>query len=194
MNKKFFWVVTSILMVVIIAAAAATIVLKMKPSYSGSVIDPPMQASDFSLSDQNGKTVRLSDFRGKYVLLYFGYTHCTTECPASMAILAKALTLLGTDADNVQIILIATDPPRDTPQAMGEFVGRFDSSFIGATGSQAALEQVWADYGVTVLDGGETHSSYIYLIDPQGNLVMTYPYPSTPEGIAADLRLLFKKG
>ena len=193
MNKRFFWVVTGILLVVIVATAIATIITHLPHSFYGSTINPPSAAPDFSLTNQNGQNVKLSAFRGKYVLLYFGYTHCTNECPATMAVLAKARTLLGTQAGEIQIVLVATDPARDTPQAMGEFVDRFDPSFVGVTGSQAELAPVWAAYGVTVLDGGETHSSFIYLIDPGGNLLMTYPYPSTPEEIASDFKLLLRK-
>jgi protein SCO1/2 len=193
MNKRFFWVVTGILVVIVLAAAVATYVTRMPHTYYGSVINPPSPAPDFSLTNQSGQTVKLSAFRGKYVLLYFGYTHCTNECPATMAILAKARSLQGTQAGEIQIVFIATDPARDTPQAVGEFLNRFDPSFIGATGTQAELQPVWAEYGVTVDNGGETHSSYVYLIDPGGNLRLTYPFPSTAEEISADLRLLLQK-
>ena len=81
----------------------------------------------------------------------------------------------------------------NSPLRVAEFLNRFDSTFIGATGTQAELQPVWAAYGVTVLDGGDTHSSYVYLIDPTGNLRLTYPYSTTPEEITADLRLLLRK-
>jgi protein SCO1/2 len=193
MEKKFLWVGTGILLLVTLAAGITLFVLKANQTFHGSVIDPPSPAPDFSLTNQAGGSVHLSDYRGKYVLLFFGYTHCTNECPATMAVLTNARTLLGKQAGQVQVIFVATDPARDTPKAMGEFIDRFDSSFAGATGSQAELQPVWAAYGVTVLDGGETHSSYVYLIDPAGNLRMTYPYPSTPEDISADLQLLLRK-
>jgi len=193
MERRFFWVVTGILLVVILAAGIATIITHLPKAYYGSVINPASPAPGFSLTDQNGQSVSLSSLRGKFVLIYFGYTHCTNECPATMAILTKARSLLGNQATQVQVVFIATDPARDTPQAVGEFLNRFDSSFLGATGTQAQLQPVWAEYGVTVEDGGETHSSYVYLIDPNGNLLMTYPFPSTAEGISSDLRLLLRK-
>ena len=193
MNRRFFGVVTGILLVIILAVAIATIITHLPHAFYGSVINPASPAPDFSLTNQNGQNVKLSAFRGKYVLLFFGYTHCTDECPATMAVLAKARTLLGTQAGEIQIVFVATDPTGDTPQAMGEFLNRFDASFVGATGTQAELSPVWAAYGVTVEDGGETHSSFIYLIDPGGNLLMTYPYPSTPEEIVSDLKLLLRK-
>jgi protein SCO1 len=193
MEKKFFWVGTGILLLLVLAAAIDLFVVRANQNLHGSVIDPPSPAPDFSLTNQSGGIVRLSDYRGKYVLLFFGYTHCTNECPATMAILRNARSQLGAQAVDIQVIFVATDPARDTPQAVGEFLNRFDPTFIGATGTQAELQPVWADYGVTVLDGGETHSSYVYLIDPAGNLRLTYPYPSTPEEIAADLRMLLRK-
>jgi protein SCO1/2 len=193
MNKKFFWVVTGSLLVVILAAVIATIINNRSPAYYGSVIDPASPAPDFSLTDQNGQTFNLSALRGKYVLLFFGYTQCTNECPATMAILAQARRLLDQQAGEVQVMFVSTDPARDTPQAIGEFLNRFDPSFIGVTGTQAQLQPVWAAYGVSVEDGGETHSSYVYLIDTTGNLRMTYPFPSTAEGISSDLKQLMRK-
>jgi protein SCO1 len=193
MDKRFFWVVTGVLSLVVLAAAVATILMRLPKTFSGSVINPPSPASDFSLTSQTGGTVRLSDYRGKYVLLFFGFSHCTNECPATMAILAKARTELGAQANDVQVVFVSTDPVNDTPQSMGTFLARFDPTFIGLTGSMAQLQPIWNDYGVSVLDGGETHGSYTYLIDPNGDLRLTYAYPSTPEEISADLKLLFKK-
>jgi cytochrome oxidase Cu insertion factor (SCO1/SenC/PrrC family) len=77
---------------------------------------------------------------------------------------------------------------------MADFLNRFDTTFVGAVGTQAELQTVWKDYGVTILDGGETHSDYTYLIDPQGDLRLTYAYPPNPDEISADLKRLFRKG
>jgi protein SCO1/2 len=193
MDKRFFWVGTGILSLVVLAAAMATILVRMPQAFAGSAIDPPSPASDFSLTSQTGGTIRLSDYRGKYVLLFFGYSHCPDQCPATMAVLAKARSELGAQADNVQVLFVSTDPAHDTPQSMGEFLARFDPTFIGLTGSMEQLQPIWKEYGVTVQDGGETHSSYTYLVDPNGNLRLTYAYPSTPEAISSDLKLLFRK-
>ena len=110
-----------------------------------------------------------------------------------MALMTQARAQLGAQADNVQVVFVATDPPRDTPEEMAKFVDRFDPSFVGATGTASALEAVWANYGVTVADGGETHSDYIYLIDPAGNMRMTYSQPITAEQISADMKLLMRR-
>ncbi|HTX90296.1 MAG TPA: SCO family protein [Anaerolineales bacterium] len=193
MEKKFLWVGTGILLLVVLATATTIFLVRANQTLHGSVINPASPAPDFSLTNQTGGTVKMSDYRGKYVLLFFGYSHCTSECPATMAILAKARSLLGDQAQDVQVLFVATDPVGDTPQSVGEFLARFDPTFMGATGTLAELQPVWAAYGVTVEDGGETHSSYTYLIDPAGNLRMTYSYPGNPDDIAADLRLLFRK-
>jgi protein SCO1 len=193
MERKFFWVVTGILLVILLAAGVATFILNRPKVYNGSVINPPALAPDFSLIDQHGQPFELSSLRGKYVFLYFGYSHCTNECPAAMALMTQARSQLGSQADKVQVVFVATDPPRDTPQAMGQFVDRYDTSFVGATGTQAQLSAVWAEYGVTVLDGGETHSSYIYLIDPSGNMRMTYSSPITSEEISADMKQIMRR-
>ena len=192
MDKRIFWIGTGILLLGVLAAAVATILIQANQTFAGSIINPPSSASDFSLTSQTGTTVRLSDYRGKYVLLFFGYSHCPDQCPATMAVLTKARSELGTQAGNVQVLFVSTDPAHDTPQSMGEFLARFDPTFIGLTGSLEQLQPIWKDYGVTVQDGGETHSSYTYLIDPNGYLRLTYAYPSTPEAISADLKLLFR--
>jgi protein SCO1 len=193
MDKRIFWIGTGILLLAVLAAAAATILIQMNQTFAGSAVNPPSPASDFSLTSQAGGTIRLSDYRGKYVLLFFGYSHCPDQCPATMAVLAKARSELGAQANNVQVLFVSTDPAHDTPQSMGEFLARFDPTFVGLTGSMAQLQPIWKAYGVTVQDGGETHSSYTYLIDPGGNLRLTYAYPSTPEQISSDLKLLFRK-
>ena len=194
MEKKFLWVGLALLAVVVLAVAVTTYVVTTNNHLRGSVIDPPAPAADFTLTDQNGGTVSLSDYRGRYVLLFFGYTHCTTECPATMAVLTQVIAGLGAQAKDVLVLFLSTDPARDTPQAMGTFVDRFNPDFVGLTGTQATLQKVWADYGVTVLDGGETHSTFVYLVDPAGNLRLTYASPTSPDDILADLRLLFHKG
>ncbi len=193
MDRKLFWIVTGILSAIVLAAGAATIINNLPHTFNGSVINPPAPAPDFILTDQHGQPFEFSSLRGKYVFLYFGYSHCTNACPAAMALMTQARNQLGKQGSQIQVVFVATDPPRDTPQAMAAFVDRFDPSYVGATGTQAELSAVWAKYGVSVQDGGETHSDYIYLIDPSGNMRMTYSQPITAEEIAADLRVIMRK-
>ena len=99
---------------------------------------------------------------------------------------------LKEQADNVQVVFVTTDPARDTPEVIGEYLNRFDETFIGLTGSQADLQKTWKDYGVIVMDNGETHSTRVYLIDPDGKLKLTYPSVNKAEDVLADLSILFK--
>jgi protein SCO1/2 len=192
MEKRFFWTITGILIVVVIAAAFAFVYLRINQNFNGSVINPANLAPNFTLTDQTEQLVSLSDFQGKYVLLYFGYTNCTQECPATMAMFKQVRIQLGSTADEVQVLFVSTDPARDTPEAMGNFVNKFDPTFIGLTGKEDELQPVWSAYGVTVENGGETHSSYAYLIDTKGDLRLTYPNLTTPDQITSDIRLLMR--
>jgi len=181
------------LTLVIVAAAILSYASRDNRTFFGSKIDPPMPAPDFTLVSQTSLPARLSDFRGKFVLLFFGFTNCPDICPATMGVLKQVQNRLEDQSENVQVLLVTTDPDHDSPQALGTFLGRFDPTFIGLTGTKAELEQIWADYGVTVLDNGTTHSTRVYVIDREGNIPLTYPSATNPENIAADLRLLFEE-
>lgn len=110
-----------------------------------------------------------------------------------MGFLKQMHDKLGPLADQTQVLLVSTDPVRDTPAALGSFLSHFDPSFLGLTASIDVLQKVWSSYGVTVLDNGETHSSYLYLIDPQGNLIATYPLLQTADGITSDVKYLIQQ-
>jgi len=191
-NRKYIVIALVILAVVVLAGVGYTWYRTAHPTFHGSRINPPQPAGDFSLTSQTGANLHLSDFRGKYVLVYFGFTNCTSECPLTMGFLKQMHDKLGSLADQTQVIMISTDPKRDTQQALGDFLANFDPSFIGLTATQAVLQPVWAAYGVTVLDNGETHSSYLYLIDPQGNLIATYPLLQNADGITSDIKSLLR--
>ena len=191
-QKKWAWYLLAGLALLGAAAANIFYAIQAKRAYHGSVITPPADALDFTLTNQKNEETSLSDFRGKYILLFFGFTTCTSECPATMGTLMLVRDQLKDQAGKVQVIFVTTDPARDTPQAIGEFLNRFDNSFVGFTGSTADLQKVWKDYGVTVLDNGETHSTFVYLIDPEGKMRLTYPSETRVGDYLADLKLLFK--
>jgi protein SCO1/2 len=192
MNKNFLVIAMALAVVIVAVGLGYSWYKSAHPDFSGSLITPPTLAPDFTLTDQANQAVKLSDYRGKYVLLFFGFTNCTAECPLTMGYLKQLHDRLGTQADKVQVILVTTDPARDTPQVLGSWLAHFDPSFIGLTASKEVLQKVWADYGVTVLDGGETHSSYLYLIDPTGNMTATYPLLQNVDGITSDMRTLLR--
>jgi protein SCO1/2 len=190
MNRKYLLVAMGLLIVVIAATSIYAYVQAKFPAFHGSVITPPIPLADFALTGQNNNTLHLSDFRGKYVLVYFGFTNCTEECPLTMGYLKQMYDKLGSLSTQVQVIMITTDPARDTPQALGQFLGHFSQAFIGLTSTPSNLQTIYNEFGVTVLANGETHSSYTYLIDPQGNLIATYPLLQNAKDITADMRAI----
>jgi protein SCO1 len=190
MQRKTLLVGVSIF--VFLLALTAFFYLTGKPSFRGSVITPPWSAPELILTDHNGRSFKMSEQRGRVVLLYFGYVNCPNECPLTMAHLKLALESIGDRARDVQVIMVSTDPVRDTPQALKDFMGHFDPSFLGLTGTPAELQKAWKDYGVTVEAGGETHSTYLYVIDPAGDVRETFLPDTEPGDIAGDVDLLLK--
>lgn len=156
----------------------------------GGVIAQPVAAADIIMPDHNGNMFQLSNSRGKAALVFFGFTNCVDECPLTMAHIKLAVDSLGSDAKDVQVVFVSTDPERDTPQAMKEYVEKFNPAFVGIPGAQEELQKIWDDYGVLVEDGGETHSSFTYVIDKKGNIRETFSPDTSPEDIAADLKTL----
>jgi protein SCO1/2 len=190
MQRKTILVGVSIF--VVLAALTAVYYFTSKPSFRGAVINPPWPAPEIQLADQNGQPFTLSSQRGKVILLYFGYVNCPDECPLTMANVKLARESLGSRAKDVQVLMVSTDPVRDTPQALGDFMGHFDPSFLGLTGAVPELQKVWQDYGVTVEEGGETHSTFLYVVDPAGDVRETFLPDTQPADIAADIKLLLR--
>ena len=179
---------------IITLAILATILIAscgmLKPSLKGAVITPPLTAAEINLTDHNGQPFQLSTFRGKVVLVFFGFSHCVNECPATMAIIRQALDTVGNASKDVEVVMVSTDPATDTPESMKEFMGRFNPKFLGLLGTPDQLAKSWKDYGVTVLDGGETHSSFTYVVDKKGKLRETFVPDATPDNVASDLKVL----
>jgi len=190
MQRKLISVGIGILVLLVILTAF--VYFTNQPSLRGAVINPPWPAPEINLTDHNGKPFTMSAQRGKVVLLYFGYVNCPDECPLTMAHLKLVRESLGDRAKDVQVAMVSTDPVRDTPQALKDFMEHFDPSFLGLTGAPAELQKAWKDYGVTVEEGGETHSVFLYVIDPAGNVRETYLPEAEPKDIAADVGLLLK--
>jgi len=190
MQRKTLLVGVSILVGLLVLTAL--LYLTSKPSFRGALITPPWPAPELSLTDHNGSPFKMTDQRGRVVLLYFGYVNCPDECPLTMAHLKLARESLGSRAQDVQVVMVSTDPVRDTPQALKDFMEHFDPSFLGLTGTPAELQRVWKDYGVTVEAGGETHSTFLYVIDPNGDVRETFLPDTEPQDIARDVGLLLK--
>src|SRR6476660_5523919 len=190
MQRKLTFVGIGIL--ALLAILAAVFFLTNKPSLRGAIITPPWPAPDLHLTDHKGNPFSMSDQVGKVVLLYFGYVNWPDECPLTMAHLKLALESLGERAKDVQVAMVSTDPVRDTPEALKTFMEHFSPTFLGLTGTPAELQKAWKDYSVTVEEGGETHSVFLYVIDPAGNVRETFLPDADPKDIAADVGLLLE--
>ncbi|MGW8144708.1 MAG: SCO family protein [Anaerolineales bacterium] len=167
-------------------------------TFQGSLIDPPVAAPPFELADVNGQQVNLEDFAGQVVILFFGYTSCPDVCPVTLSDFSKIHSSLGDQVDEVSFVFVTVDPGRDTPERMKKYLTNFDPGIIGLTGTREELTPVWADYGVYEAkqeqesDGNYLvdHSSRIYVIDPDGNLLLTYLFGTDDKLITEDVRHL----
>jgi len=117
--------------------------------FHGIISQSPPRAADFTLTAHTGKPVRLSDFQGKLVLLYFGYTYCPGICPTTLAEVAQALQTLGPqEVEKIQLLMISVDPARDTPHRLAEYLTYFNPTFLGLTGTPDEIATVAASYGI----------------------------------------------
>lgn len=168
--------------------------------FKGGVFDPPRAAPQVGLVATDGKVFRMADYKGKVVVLEFGYTNCQDVCPVSLAALVQARELLGKDAARLQVVFVTVDPARDTMPKLKAYLKQFDPGFIGITGTQAQVDAVLKEYGITAtkrpVAGGPDylmgHSSYLYFVDPKGMLRSMLPFGRPAAEIAHDARLLLK--
>lgn len=155
-------------------------------------------AKDFALPDYNGKMRTLADFKGKEVVVFFGYTQCPDVCPTTMAEMANVMQQLGPMAERVQVLFITLDPARDTPAVLSKYVPAFDSRFLGLVGDQAATDKVAKEFKVFYqkVPGKEPgsytmdHTAGSYVFDPQGRLRLFVRHGQGPEPIVHDLKIL----
>lgn len=169
-------------------------------TFHGTVIQSPEPSYDFTLTSVDGD-VSLSDFRGKIVLIYFGYTFCPDICPGTLGNVAQALRNMGTQADDVQLIMVSLDPERDTPEKLAEYMGHFHPSFIGVTGSKENLDEVAALYGIFYqkAEGSDAtgylidHTATLMVLDREGYLKLVFPFGVTAEEIADDLKYMIRQ-
>lgn len=199
MDRKLLLVgVMSFLLVGIVAAG---VYLFSKPATlrGTAYTEPYPPAPDFELTRSGGESFRLSEARGDIVMLFFGYTSCPDICPTTMAELKTALDRLGEEkAENVKVVFVTVDPERDTPERVQEYVDHFDQEFVGLSGSEQELAQVWNGYGVfrQKVEGTSAagylvdHTARVTVIDQDGNLRVSYPFDASVENIVHDLKIL----
>jgi protein SCO1 len=160
------------------------------------VFDPPREAPDFAVRGSDGSALTLNRYRGKVVVLGFGYTSCPNVCPVTLAVLAQAHRKLGALGSQVQVIYLTVDPERDNAERLKQYLSAFDSSFVGGTGTAAQMAAVRASYGVTAEKHGTgsdyavAHSSYIYLITRDGKLRALMPFGHKADDYVHDISML----
>jgi protein SCO1/2 len=163
------------------------------------VFEPPRAAPELALVGSDGAELTLGRYRGKVVVLAFGFTSCPDVCPVTLGTLASARKQLGPDAGDVQIVYVTVDPERDDAERMRSYLASFDPSFVGGTGAPERLAAVRKEYGIAAekvkaASGyGVAHSSFTYLIDRAGKLRALMPYGHPADDYVHDLRILLKQ-
>ena len=155
-------------------------------------------ARDFHLTDHNGQPRTMSDFKGKVVVLFFGYIHCPDICPNTLSELAAVMQRLGADADKVQVLFATLDPERDTQAVLAQFVPSFTSKFIGLYGTSTQTAESAKEYKLVVQKqpgkrkGSYTldHSAGTYIYDAAGKLRLYASYGQGVDALVADIRVL----
>lgn len=198
MDKKLIWIGVGILAIVVLGIASS-VLLAEPPSFRGtSYAEPFPSATEIELTKSDGTVFRLSEQTGKIHLIFFGYTSCPDFCPTTLAEMKLLTDDLGSDAENVQVLFITVDPEKDTPERIQEYVSRFNTNFIGLSGTQAELQPIWQGYGIfrevtnqsTALGTVINHTVRLYLVDLEGNLRLSYAYGTPYTDVVADIELL----
>jgi len=153
-----------------------------------------------TLTDQTGRCRTLSDFRGKVVALFFGYTHCPDECPTTLGKLRLALRQLGPEAARVQVLFVTVDPERDTPAVLAAYLSTFDPSFLGLRGSQAELKTLIGQMKIVSERSDQegdgytlAHSANVFLFDRTGHIRVLEAKAADSAALVADLRQLLRE-
>lgn len=201
MMKKNSYTPLYITIAVLILALLMVFVFRKPYAFHGATISPPLPVPDFSLETSNGASFRLSDQKGKIVLLFFGYTSCPDVCPITLGTFKQVSDRLGADAQKIRFVMITADPERDTPDKVAAYAARFNPEFIGLSGSREKLEGVWQELGVFVekQDSGSaagylvSHTASVYVPDQNGNLLMTWPYGTSAIDMANDIAQILKQ-
>ncbi|GAB2454597.1 SCO family protein [Comamonas humi] len=198
MNKRnaLQWMAKSALAVG--AAGLLAACQKEKASFNAIDLTGADYAKDFSMPDQEGKLRTLADFKGKVVVVFFGYTQCPDVCPTTMLELANVKKQLGAKGEQLQVVFVSVDPERDTPEVLKAYMANFDPSFVGLSGSPEQLAAMAKDFKVYYKKvEGSTPGSYTmdhsagdYIYDPQGRLRLYSRYGTPGEQLAGDIQKL----
>jgi protein SCO1/2 len=168
------------------------------PKFQGSDVTGASFGRDFRLTDPEGHQRTLADFRGKVVVMFFGYTQCPDACPTTLSELAAAMQSLGPDAARVQVLFVTVDPERDTAELLAQYVPAFNPSFLGLRGDAQATAEVAREFkvlyqkqpGTTPGSYSMDHSAGTFIFDPDGRLRVYVSYGQGPKVFAHDIGAL----
>ena len=168
------------------------------PKFKSTDITGAPYGHALELTDHTGKPRKLEDFRGKAVVLFFGFTHCPDVCPTTLAEVAQSIRTLGSDAERVQLLMVTVDPERDTQETLAKYVTAFDPRFLGLRGDLAATKKAAGEFKIFFekRKQGDSytvdHSAQSYVIDPQGRLRLLVRHDRIAQDLAHDLRTILK--
>jgi protein SCO1 len=193
--KRPFGIVAAALLALLVAACGPG-----NPRFQASDVTGVAFGRDFKLTDHNGKPRTLADFRGKVVVMFFGYTQCPDVCPTTLSDLTAALQKLGADAERVQVLFVTIDPERDTPELLSHYVPAFNPTFLGLSGDAAATAATAREFkvlyqkqpGSTPDSYSMDHSAGTFIFDSQGRLRLFVSQGQGPELFAHDIRELLR--
>jgi len=182
--------------IVLLAAFGAVACAPDGPKFMASDVTGTTFGRDFQLVDHNGKPRTLADYRGKAVVIFFGYTQCPDVCPTTLSELAEAMKRLGADSDRVQVLFVTVDPERDTQDLLSKYVPAFDPRFVGLYGDADATARTAKEFKIIYQkQPGQTpgtytvdHSAGTFIFDPAGKLRVYVGYGQGPDVFAHDIR------
>ena len=167
-------------------------------SFNGVDISRATYAQDFRLTDPDGRERTLVDFKGKAVMMFFGFTQCPDVCPTALVRAAEIRRLLGTDGERLQVIFVTVDPERDTPVVLKAYTQAFDPSFIGLYGDAQKTSDTAREFKVfykKVPTGSSytmDHSAFSYVFDPRGKIRLVLRHEQSAQECADDLRKILQ--
>jgi protein SCO1 len=191
---------TGILCAIALLAGAAIGFIEVSNQPAATSVNKPVPGVKvggvYELTDQNGNIVTDKSFPGQYKLIYFGFTSCPAICPTELAKITKALKAIGDEANAVQPLFLTVDPERDTQEVLKHYLTMFDPRIVGLTGSKEKVDKVLGDYKIFAAKRQEKdiegytmdHSSFIYLIAPNGDLLSLYRIEDSADVVAADMK------
>lgn len=183
----------------LLGSAGALVGCQPTSAFRGIDVTGAPYGKTLALTDQYGQRRTLEDFRGRVVMLFFGFSQCPDVCPTALARAVEVMQRLGPDAQRVQLVFVTVDPERDTPALLREYLAAFDPRFVGLTGTPeeitAAAKEFKVYYAKVPTGSSYTmdHSAQTYLIDPQGRLRIVLKHEQSAEDYAHDVKLLLRE-